>query len=52
MPTYTMLPVQNGRHIPFTEPITALTTLDAVHFVRTAPDFRDANEWNQTMTTM
>ena len=29
---------QNGRHIPFTEPITSLATLDAVHFVRTAPD--------------
>ena len=25
---------QNGRHIPFTEPITSLATLDAVHFVR------------------
>ena len=43
---------QNGRHIPFTEPITALTTLDTVHFVRTAPDFRDANEWNQNAMTM
>ena len=43
---------QNGRHIPFTGPITTLTTLDAVHFVRTAPDFRDANEWNQNAMTM
>ena len=35
---------QNGRHIPFTEPIIGLTTMDAVYFVRTAPDFREC-EW-------
>ena len=27
---------QNGRHVPFTEPITSLATLAPVHFVRTA----------------
>ena len=43
---------QNGRHIPFTEPITSLTTLDAVHFVRTAPDYRDPNELSVVMATM
>ena len=43
---------QNGRLIPFTEPITSLATLDAVHFVRTAPDYRDPNELSLAMATM
>ena len=43
---------QNGRHIPFTEPIIGLTIMDAVYFVRTAPDFRNANEWNQNAMTI
>ena len=28
---------QEGRHIPFTQPITCLKTLSPVQFVRTAP---------------
>ena len=43
---------QNGRHIPFTEPITSLATLDSVHFVRTAPDYMDSNELSLAMATM
>ena len=43
---------QNGRHIPFAEPITSLATLDAVHFVRTAPDYRYPNELSLAMVTM
>ena len=43
---------QNGRHIPFTEPITSLATLDAVRFVRTAPDYTDPNELSLAMATM
>ena len=35
---------QNERHFPFTEPITSLATLDAVHFVRTAQDYRDSDD--------
>ena len=43
---------QNGRHIPFTEPITSLATLDAAHFVRIDPDYRDSNELSLAMATM
>ena len=34
------------------KPITSLATLDAVHFVRTAPDYRDPNELSLAVVTM
>ena len=35
---------QNGRHVPFTAPVTELATLEVVNFVRTAPDYRDSDD--------